>query len=110
MTVDQAAMTIEEGIDFILSHFEEPIWPRTVSSCNTEGRRVLVYSKAEAYAIFKQANLLDCRINAYPGIGSINRQAPNFIFVDLDLPRFNSRNALDKAVRNVLKNILCTGR
>jgi hypothetical protein len=101
-------MTIEEGIDFILSHFEEPIWPRTVSSDATEGRQILVYSKAEAIARFKQADLLDCRINAYPdytGFGGINRQAPNFVFIDLDLSRFNSRNALDRALRSVLKNI-----
>ena len=30
-------MTIEEGFDFILSHFEEPIWPRTISTRRTEG-------------------------------------------------------------------------
>jgi hypothetical protein len=96
------------GLDFILSHFEEPIFPRIVSSSVTQGRQILVYSKAKAIPIFKQANLLDCRINAYPyytGFGSINRQAPNFIFIDLDLSRFNSMEALDKALRSVLKNI-----
>jgi hypothetical protein len=96
------------GLDFILSHFEEPIFPRTVSSSVTQGRQILVCSKAKAIAIFKQANLLDCRINAYPyytGFGGINRQAPNFIFIDLDLSRFNSMEALDKALRSVLKKI-----
>ena len=45
---------------------------------------------------------------AYPyyiGFGGINRQAPSFIFIDLDLSRFNSRDGLDKALRSVLKNI-----
>jgi Primase X len=68
----------------------------------------LVYDKEEALARFKHANLLDCRINAYPdytGFGGINRQVPNFIFIDLDLSRFNSRNALDRALTSVLKNI-----
>ena len=49
-----------------------------------------------------------CRINAYPdyiGIAAIYRQSPNFIFIDLDFCRFDSRKALDKALRNVLKNI-----
>jgi Primase X len=99
---------LDGGLDFIIDHFEEPIWPRTVSTYTTRGRQVLVYSKAEAIAIFKQANLLDCRINAYPcytGVGGINRQAPNFIFIDLDLSHFNSMKALDRALRNVLKNI-----
>ena len=88
--LEPPAMKIEEGINFILSHFEGPIWPRTVSSHKTEGRQVLVYSKAEAIAIFKQASLLDCRLNAYPdytGFGGVNRHAPNFIFIDLDLSR-----------------------
>ncbi|MGC1931720.1 MAG: hypothetical protein WA667_22350 [Candidatus Nitrosopolaris sp.] len=61
-----------------------------------------------AFARFKKVNLLDCRINAYPdyaGYGGINRQAPNFIFIDLDLSHFNSRDALDKALKFVLKNI-----
>ncbi|MGC1928374.1 MAG: nucleotide-binding protein [Candidatus Nitrosopolaris sp.] len=92
----------------LLSHFEEPVWPRTVSTYATEGRQVLVYNKDEALARFKQANLLDCRINAYPdytGFGAINRQAPNFIFIDLDLSRFSFLNALDRGVENVLKNI-----
>jgi len=99
---------LDGGLDFIIGHFEEPIWPRTVSTHTTEGRQVLVYSKAEAIAIFKQANLLDCRINAYPcytRVGGINRQTPNFIFIDLDSSHFTSRNALDRALRKVLKNI-----
>jgi hypothetical protein len=102
-SANQINNSTDAGLDFIIGHFDEPIWPRT-----TEGRQVLVHSKAEAIAIFKQANLLDCRINAYPyytGFGGINRQAPNFIFIDLDLSSFNSRNALDRALSNVLKNI-----
>jgi Primase X len=105
---EPARMTIEEGVGFILSQFEEPIWPRTVSSCSIQGRQILVYNKAEAIEKFKQANLLDCRINAYPAytvFGGINRQAPNFIFIDMDLSRFNSMDALDRALRSVLKNI-----
>jgi hypothetical protein len=101
-------ITIEEGIDFILSHLDEPIWPRKVSSLTTQERQILVYNKEGALARFKQANLLDCRVSAYPdyiGIGGMNRQSPNFIFIDLDLCRFNSRKALDKALMNVLKNI-----
>jgi hypothetical protein len=53
------------GLDFILSHFRGSIWPRTISTAATYGAQVLVYSKEEALARFKAANLLDCRINAY---------------------------------------------
>jgi hypothetical protein len=56
---------VDDGLDFILSHFEEPIWPRTISTHATEGSQVLVDSIEEALARFKQAKLLDCRINAY---------------------------------------------
>ena len=100
------AMTIEEGIDFIVSHFEEPIWPRSIFT--PKEKQVLVYDKEEALVRFKRASLLDCRINAYPdytGFGGMNRQAPNFIFIDLDLSCFISRDSLDRALRAVLKNI-----
>jgi hypothetical protein len=41
----------------------------------------------------------------HTGFGAKNRQMPNFIFIDLDLFRFNSRDALDIALTSVLKNI-----
>jgi hypothetical protein len=69
----------DDGLDFILSHLEEPIWPRTVSSFTTQESQILVYNKDEALARFRQANLLDCRINAYPyyiGTAGVNRQSP----------------------------------
>jgi hypothetical protein len=80
----------EESLDFILSHFKEG-FPRTISTNTTEGKQVVVYSKKEALAWFKAANYLDCKINAYPKFvewKGIHRQAPNFIFIDLDQGRF----------------------
>ena len=38
--------TIKEGLDFILSHFDEPIWPRTIFT-KTLGKQITVYSKQE---------------------------------------------------------------
>ena len=99
---------VGDGLGFIVGHFGESIWPRTISTHTTGERQILVYNKEEALARFKQANLLDCRINAYPyyiGFGGINRQVPNLIFIDLDLSRFNSKYALDRVLRKVLKNI-----
>lgn len=98
---------LTEGLDFILSHFEEPIWPRTVFT-HTSGRQLLVYSKQEALARFKQANFIDCRINAYPyhnQYHGINRQTPNFIFIDLDGSSFISDRAFWLAVNKACKNI-----
>jgi hypothetical protein len=96
------------GLDFILNHFQEPIFPRTISTKATENGQHLVYSKEEALARFQQADILDCKINAYPNRSEwkgLNRQAPNFIFIDLDLGKFRSRLALDRALTKTLKNI-----
>jgi hypothetical protein len=101
---------IEVGLDFILGHFptEEPLWPRTISTHTTERRQIPVCNKEEVLARFKQANFLDSRISAYPDYTQwhgVNRQAPNFIFIDLDLSRFNCRETLDRALGKTLKNI-----
>jgi Primase X len=101
-------LLLEEGLDFILSHFEEPVWPRTISTKTTEGRQILVYNKEEALARFNQANFLDCRISAYPGyveFEGINRQPPNFIFIDLDRSGFKTERTHKLALSLTLKNI-----
>ena len=93
-----------------MRHFDQNTkWPRTIHTRLTQRPwQVLVYSKEEALARFYQAKGLDCRINAYPGHiewKGLNRQAPNFIFIDLDLGRFKSRLALDRALAKTLRNI-----
>jgi non-catalytic primase subunit PriX-like protein len=100
---------IKEGLDFILTHFEVPRWPRRISTKLTQGRQILVHSKEEALARFGQANYIDCRINAYHAVYSehkgSNRQAPNFIFVDIDNSNFKTENAYRLAVSKTIKNI-----
>jgi hypothetical protein len=103
----------KEGLDFILSHLSEPIWPRTVSTKATDGRQVIVNSHEEALAYFKAANYLDCRINAYPFwrpsilsdfLGIKNTVPPNFIMIDLDLSNFNGEaNTIRTTLRKTLK-------
>jgi hypothetical protein len=95
---------VKEGLDFILSHFNEG-FPRTISTKATEGRQVVVYNKDEAFAMFKAANYLDCKINAYPKHvewKGINRQPPNFIFIDLDQGKYK---LIDKVLDKTLNNI-----
>src|SRR5919198_4565688 len=100
---------INEGLDFILTHFEVPRWPRRISTKLTEGRQILAHNKEEALARFRQTNYVDCRINAYPAVYSEykgpNRQAPNFIFVDIDRSNFKTETAFDLAVSKTIKNI-----
>lgn len=78
---------IPESLEFILNHFEDPQFPRTVSTRATNGKQKNVNSKDEAFARFKQANYIDCRINAFPDYtehNDKNIQKSNFIFIDLD--------------------------
>jgi hypothetical protein len=100
---------IEEGLDSILIHFEVPRWPRRISTKLTEGRQILSHNKEEALALFRQANCVDCRINAYTAVYSEykgpNRQAPNFIFIDIDRSNFKTEITYRLAVSKTIKNI-----
>jgi Primase X len=107
MALELNTIKIEQGLDFILGHFEEPVWPRTIFT-KTLGRQYTVYSMEEALARFKQSNLLDCRINAYPvytEFKGVNRQPPNFVFVDLDRCLFITDKEFWTAVEQTSKNI-----
>jgi hypothetical protein len=100
--------TIQNGLDYLLGHIAPPIWPRTISTHSTKGKQVLVYCQDQALARFRQARLLDCRINAYhsyTGWKGLNRQAPNFLFIDLDLSLFKSIEAVNRALNKSLKFI-----
>jgi hypothetical protein len=105
---DKIIIIIREGIDFIFSHFKEPLFPRTISTFATNNAQITVYDKQGIFEYFKAANYLDCRINAYPAhtdYKGINRQPANFLFIDLDLKDFKSKDALDKAKNNTLRKI-----
>ena len=71
---------VRQGLTFILRHFSSIDFPRKISTKTTEGRQILVNDKPQALARFKQANYLDCRINAYTELDD----TPGFIFIDLD--------------------------
>jgi Primase X len=99
---------VSDGFDFIVTHFQDPLFPRTISTKMTEGRQVLVFSREEALSRFRESNFLDCRINAYPdytGFSGINRQAPYFIFIDLDRSGFNTSEDHNLALSITLNNI-----
>jgi hypothetical protein len=98
---------VEEGLDFLLGHFEAisgscDIWPRTISTRTTQGKQILVYNREDALTRFKQANLLDCRISAYPSSKySRRQQAPSLLFIDLDSKALD----LDKELKQTVTNI-----
>jgi len=52
-------MNIEQGLDFILGHFEKE-FPRTISTNRTQNRQVLVDSKEQALELYRLSDNLDC--------------------------------------------------
>jgi Primase X len=95
-------------LNFILKHFPEPIFPRTISTHKSQGKQFEVFSKAEMLQSYDESNFVDCRVNAYPSYTEykgIQRYPPNFIFADLDLSTFSELKALERALQTALKII-----
>jgi hypothetical protein len=98
-----------EDIQFIINHFENQTYPRTISTKTTQGKQIEVYSIEEVIPRFKQANFIDCRINAYPSYTNyqgINRQSPNLVMCDLDIGKFRTEHLLLKALYKTTENIV----
>ena len=65
---------IKDNIDFILSHFEcqHELFPRIIMTLKTKGQKKIEYetdlqaSKDAIFGYYKQANFIDCKINAFP--------------------------------------------
>ena len=103
------------NLDFILNHFREPHFPRTISTRTSQGRQFKVNNKSEALARFEQANFLDCKISAYPvelqsktlsDFDGINRHQVDFIFAgDLDKSKFRTLHDLDRALKYTTRKI-----
>lgn len=99
---------ISGNVDFILSHFQEPTFPRKIMT-KLLGYQKEVFSKQELMNYFESSNYEDCRINAYPPFTNyqgINRVAPSFAMIDLDLRDFgNVKVDLDKGLDKILRRI-----
>ena len=85
---------IENGLDFILSHFnQDKLFPRKIQTHKSEGRQIEVLSKQEALSYFEKSNYIDCRINAFPSYTEyhgIQRYPPDLIFIDIDRSNFEN--------------------
>src|ERR671912_1428642 len=96
---------IEKGLDFILSHLEEPIiFPRTIMTRKL-GYHRKVYSKERALEHFIESDFIDWRINAFPSLKEGATWPPNFLFIDLDLDDFKYEKSLRLVLDKILKNI-----
>ena len=108
-SIERTDKNIGTGLDFILSHFEDPLFPRKVSTYKTKGGQFFVSNKQDIINAFKVSNWLDCRINAFPPFTNYNEVQicpPNFIFIDLDKNNFHSSiKDLKFTLSNTLKII-----
>jgi len=106
-TVDKENL-IKTNLDFILGHFSDPLFPRTIMT-KALGYQKEVFNKHELLAYFKASSYQDCRINAYPAYTEykgINLTAPSFIMIDLDLKDFElSIEKLDIILNKTLTKI-----
>jgi hypothetical protein len=104
---DKEYNRIEDGLDFILTHLQEPIFPRYIMT-KALGYQKEVFNKKDALVYYRTSNYEDCRINAYPSFTKykdINRTAPTFLIMDIDLKDFASKDKLDRSLNRVLKKI-----
>jgi hypothetical protein len=108
-SVDTLSHSIQcnDGVDFILTHLEEPVFPRDIMTKKL-GHKIEVFNKKSVLCHFEQSNYQDCRISAYPrltGYKGINLVAPNFIMIDIDLSVLGTELVLAKALKITLNRI-----
>src|SRR5687768_1090111 len=95
----------------MVSHFEgrQQLFPRKMSTILTNGRQFTVFNEEQTLNECIKANFVDCRINAYPVLedsGLLAIQAPNIIFIDIDLSKYYNNEQglieLNKTLRMTL--------
>ena len=98
---EQRLTSVKEGVIFILRHFEgrQPIFPRKMSTSLSQERQFTVYNEEQILNECIKANFIDCRLNAYPVLSDDGKsaaviQAPNLIFIDIDLHQSLDENSL----------------
>jgi len=113
MTILFNNQEVKEGIEFLLSHFEgrQRLFPRMMSTFATNCGQFIVYNKEQIFQTCKKSNFIDCRLNAYPVLEEGLLQAPNLIFIDLDLPtkykdNFKTLNKNLNKTLNIIKQKL----
>jgi hypothetical protein len=92
---------VKEGLDFMLDHFSEPLFPRKISRTAVDRRQYEVEDKDTALYYYKAALYEDCRISAF----GVNQRNPDLIFIELDASDFSSKRSLKLALTATLKNM-----
>ena len=114
---DDRINKVKEGINFILSHLEkrQQLFPRKISTAFSNNKQFTVYNREQILNECIKADFIDCRINAYPVLDNNNYhsysniQAPNIIFIDLDLDKHltyhEAKTKLEKVKNKSMKMI-----
>jgi len=103
------------GTDFMLSHFDEPLFPRTIMTY-VLGRQVKVFDRRSLLDQLKRSDYQDCRINAYSSLFQQEESLRVYsddvklrvtiIVIDLDPKDLgNSKEKLDVSLQEALKKI-----
>jgi len=71
------------ALDLLFEHFEQPYFPRTISTKKFGNAQVTVNSIDEIMSYFEESKWFDCRISLF-GQNEIEQIRPNAIFIDLD--------------------------
>ena len=76
-----------------------------MSTFASQGKQFIVYNKEQILDACIKSNFIDCRLNAYPVLEDGVLQAPNLIFIDLDLPIINYEDNLKELDKNLDKTL-----
>lgn len=109
LKMDKLSHGIEckKGVDYILTHLQEPLFPRDIMTKKL-GHKIEVFDEKFMLWHFEGSDYQDCRISAYPRLTQykgINLVAPSLIMIDLDLSDLGTETALEKALKTTLMRI-----
>jgi hypothetical protein len=108
---------VKQNIRFILSHFKEPTFPRTITSRSTtcDGSQFkVVYDEKEMFRTYEQSKFIDCRVSIYPPLYAtkeycsdkgVNMQLADLITFNVYKPIFMRESAQIKAIYVILQAI-----
>jgi hypothetical protein len=106
---------VSDGLDFMLWHFIEPLWPRNVSTAATRNGQRSVDGKDRTILYFKGALRVDCKLAIYSNYEELAKTGclppgykprPTHLFIDLDLASFGGdKDKLELALQQTKRNI-----